>query len=76
MAQLSWDKVSAAKEEGAMGFHDLKAFNLAFLAKQGWRFQNNTNSLFYPVFKYKYFPNGDFLKKLYRSVGPKTSLMS
>ena len=76
MAQLSWEKVCATKEEGGMGFHDLKAFNLAFLAKQGWRFQNNTNSLFYPDFKYKYFPDGDFLKMLYRSVEPKTSLIS
>ena len=62
MVQLSWDKVSAAKEEGAMGFHDLKAFNLAFLAKQGWRFQNNTNSLFYPVLNTNTFQMVTFLR--------------
>ena len=44
-----------------MGFRDLKAFNLALLAKQGWRLQTCTNSLFYRVFQAKYFPNGDFL---------------
>ena len=30
-------------------------FNAALLAKQGWRLTNNNMSLFYRVFKYKYF---------------------
>lgn len=44
-----------------MGFKQLKYFNLALLAKQGWRLQNGHNSLLYWVLKAKYFPNGDFL---------------
>lgn len=41
---LSWDKVCTPKEEGGLGFHDLKAFNLTLLVQQGWRIQTNTSS--------------------------------
>ena len=61
MAWLSWDKICLLKEEGGLGFQDLKAFNLTSLAKQGWRLQNCTNTLVHKVFKAWYFPNGDFL---------------
>ncbi|XP_075656739.1 uncharacterized protein LOC142626904 [Castanea sativa] len=61
LAWLSWDKMCASKEEEGMRFRDLKAFNIALLAKQGWRLQNCPNSLFCRVYKAKYFPHGDFL---------------
>ena len=55
MTWLSWDKVCTPKEEGGLGFNKLKAFNLALLVKQGWRFQANTSSLVYRVLKARYF---------------------
>ena len=38
-----------------------KAFNLAMLAKQAWHLIHNTHSLFYRVYKSKYFPNCSFM---------------
>ena len=61
MAWLCWDKMCLPKEEGGLGFRDLKAFNLALLAKQGWSLQTNTASLIHRVFKAWYFPYGDSL---------------
>ena len=40
-----------------MGFKELTKFNDARLAKQVWQLSHNTSSLFYRVFKAKYFPN-------------------
>lgn len=53
--------MSLPKEEGGLGFRDLKTFNLTLLAKQGWRLQTRTTSLVHRDFKARYFPNGNFL---------------
>ena len=50
-----------SKFHGGMGFRNIQAFNLAMLAKQGWRILTNPNSLFARVFKAKYFPHDDVL---------------
>ena len=47
MAWLSWNKLCEPKERGGMGFKRLQQFNLALLAKQGWRLQTCQNSLLY-----------------------------
>ena len=44
-----------------MGFRDIHAFNLATLAKQAWRLIHHTHSLFYNVYKVRYFPSCSFL---------------
>ena len=58
---MSWSKLCIPKSMGGIGFRELHSFNLAMLAKQGWRLMKNTHFLFYRVYKSKYFPNISFL---------------
>lgn len=44
-----------------MGFRDIYAFNLAMLAKQAWQLLTETHSLFYRVYKARYFPLCTFM---------------
>ena len=60
VAWVSWEKLCTLKAEGGMGFRDLKAFNLALLAKQWWRMLQSPNSLVHKVFKAKYVKTGSF----------------
>lgn len=53
---LSRDKLSEKKSDGGLGFKDLRCFNLAMLAKQGWRLMRGGDSLLRKVLKSKYYP--------------------
>ena len=58
----SWNALTLSKKEGGMGFHDLRSFNLAMLAKQGWRLLQEEDLLVNGCFKAKYFPRSSFLE--------------
>ena len=58
---INWQKLCTQKKRGGMGFRDISAFNLAMLAKQAWRLIHQDQSLFYRVYKARYFPNCNFL---------------
>lgn len=58
----SWDKLTILKKAGGMGFRDLRAFNLAMLAKQCWRMVQGNDSLLYKYFKARYFPRSNLLE--------------
>lgn len=49
------------KAGGGLGMKRLKDFNVAMLAKQGWRILNNVNPLVSTIIKAYYFSNEDFL---------------
>ncbi|XP_023928297.1 uncharacterized mitochondrial protein AtMg00310-like [Quercus suber] len=58
----NWGVLTRSKKEGGMGFRELKDFNLAMLAKQGWRLIQDRDSLLYKCFKARYFPYCTFLE--------------
>ena len=51
-----------SKLNGGMGFQNLQAFNLAGLAKQGWRLISNPNSLVAQIYKARYYLHGDVFR--------------
>lgn len=51
------------QEEGwGLDFRELGKFNIAMLAKQGWRLLKNENQLVTSLMKAKYFPTTNFLE--------------
>lgn len=58
---MSWDRLCASKKNEGMGFKRLHLFNIALLAKQGWRISIGPASLMARVLKARYFPHTSFL---------------
>lgn len=59
---MAWPQLFQPKKQGGLGFLDLRAFNLALLAKQGWRLLTNPDSLLARVLEAKYYPHRNFLE--------------
>jgi hypothetical protein len=62
MAWMSWERMGWPKNKGGLGFRDLETFNLALLAKQGWRLHQNPDSLVAKIYKEKYYSHVNFLQ--------------
>lgn len=56
MHWCKWDDLCKPKDQGGLGFRDLCKFNIALLAKQGWRFLVKPKSSVARIFKARYFP--------------------
>lgn len=59
---IGWQKLTRSKSLGGLGFRDLYAFNMAMLARQGWRLITQNNSLCARVLRAKYFPSSNVLE--------------
>ena len=60
----SWSFLKKPKKEGGMGLRDIRSFNLAMLARQGWQMLQDQGSLLSRCFKAKYFPRCSFMEAL------------
>lgn len=64
MAKFWWGSKGADKKKhsGSLGFKDLICFNLAMLAKQGWRLLNGGDGFLRRILKAKYYPRYSFMR--------------
>ncbi|XP_040987756.1 uncharacterized mitochondrial protein AtMg00310-like [Juglans microcarpa x Juglans regia] len=67
---VSWAKMCESKNKGGLSFKDLRVFNMALLAKQGWRILQEDGSLLQKIYKAKYFPKAHYF---YASIGTNPS---
>ena len=62
MHWISWKKLTIAKDQGGMGFKELRAVNDALIAKQMWRVLTKPNLLISKVMKEKYFAKSEIFQ--------------
>lgn len=62
MHWVSWEEMCRRKEKGGLGYRDLHLFNLAMLARQGWRIFQNPDSLCAQLLMAKYGTNDSLLQ--------------
>lgn len=67
-----WELLMRPKEQGGMGFRDLRLFNLAMLGTQGWRLIENPESLCARVLKGRYFHDTNFLSAIRKKHASRT----
>jgi hypothetical protein len=58
---VSWKDIGKPKYMGGLGFRDFELFNLALLARQGWRLLQNPDSLSARILRARYYPEGNLL---------------
>jgi hypothetical protein len=59
---LSWELLCSRKEKGGLDYRDLHLFNLAILARQGFRFLMEPKLMCAQVLRAKYCLEGELLK--------------
>lgn len=51
---ISWEKICKPKDQGGMGFRNLRILNKAYMAKLAWQISNNQDKLWVQIMRYKY----------------------
>ncbi|XP_028089060.1 uncharacterized protein LOC114289509 [Camellia sinensis] len=59
---VNWAQLAMPKSEGGLGFRDFHDFNLALVAKQGWRLVKYPNSFCAKMLKGIYFSHSNFME--------------
>jgi hypothetical protein len=62
IAWMRWDWMGKTKERGGLGYREPECFNKALLAKVGWRFHQEPDSLVAKTYREKYYPGGVFME--------------
>ncbi|MCI64501.1 RNA-directed DNA polymerase (Reverse transcriptase), partial [Trifolium medium] len=57
----AWDRMTVPKEFDGLGFRNLHLFNMAMVAKQGWKLMTQPETLVARIYKARYYPNSLFL---------------
>ncbi|KAL4308866.1 hypothetical protein GQ457_01G015730 [Hibiscus cannabinus] len=60
----TWSSLARPKSCGGLGFRELSTFNVALLAKQGWRLITQPGCFLAKVLKARYYPRNDFLSSV------------
>ncbi|CAN0878596.1 Putative ribonuclease H protein At1g65750 [Linum grandiflorum] len=56
---MTWERLEIRKDQGGLGFRDIRGFNLALMGKQIWRLIMNPGTLVSRIYKAKYYPTGN-----------------
>jgi hypothetical protein len=62
---MAWENMMWSKDQGGIGFRDLRLFNQALLARQAWQLLQNPDTLCAQVLRAKYYPNGSLLDTVF-----------